>query len=103
MDLIAHRPNVWSTSVDDVRRVGIPSQVKVLVFLRLIGTDRSLQDLVEQAEMVKQTIRYYLQHFVTRIETVYFSLFLNRWSTRVELGAISQIYKERGLTVTLVP
>lgn len=96
-DLVAYRPLVWGTTTDAVGRKGIPSEIKVLVCLRLIGTARSLQDLVDQAEMGKETIRYYLRQFADDIEAVYGSVFLNRWPTRAERGAIAEIYAKRGM------
>lgn len=39
-ELIAHRPEILSTAEVGVRTVGFPSDVKVVVFLRLISMTR---------------------------------------------------------------
>lgn len=60
-DLIAHRSHVWRTSGDGMAPEGIPSEVKIMVCLRIIVATRSLQDLGDHTEMGKENIRYYSQ------------------------------------------
>lgn len=48
---IALRPNIWSTAVDEMEKVGIQSKVKVLVCLRILDTSRSPQNVVGEAKM----------------------------------------------------
>lgn len=66
-DLIAHRPVVCDTEVDGVGKKGIPSEVKVTVCMRLVGIARSIQDLVDEAKMGKETTRYSFREFCVEV------------------------------------
>lgn len=60
-----------------VGRVGIQSEVKVLVCLRLLGSETSLRQLDDSACMSKGTIRSYFKKFCKYIKDIYGPLDLN--------------------------
>lgn len=69
-NLLAHRPGVWQTVLDGVGREDITNQLKFLVLIWLIGTIRSLQDVVDQAETGKETFRHYFKNIFVDVKEV---------------------------------
>lgn len=66
--LRAHYRNACSTQDDAIGRQGIRGEVRLIVCLRLLGHDRSFQDLYHSSQMAKNTIRRYFHLFVRMFE-----------------------------------
>lgn len=47
---------------------------------------------MDQAEIGKKTILFYVKEFCANIEAVYGSVFLKRWPSVAEISAIPKIY-----------
>lgn len=75
---------------------GIFAEVKLLVCLKRVGSAFSLWELDDTAQMGKGTIRSYWKLVLGHTKEIDGSSYLNRRSTRAELGSISSTYRDAG-------
>lgn len=68
----------WSTRMDGFGRMVLRSEVKLLDFLRLIGTRRSLDDMDDFAQREKETFRVSFPGFWRYIKNIYKETYLNK-------------------------
>lgn len=61
--LVQHVSSRHYTKYDTTGVEGIPTEVKILVCLRIFATERSLQDIKDQAEMYRGRVRTCLRDF----------------------------------------
>lgn len=95
-DLVATYPKVWATREDAARKAGIPSQIKVLVCLHILGTGRAFDDVDDSAKMAPETARKYFKLFCRHVVELYGDSFLNRRPSVTQLDKIEQKYAEQG-------
>lgn len=89
-------PEFWGTRTNGLGRIGHPSQVKILVCLRILVTSGSYDSFDDQARMSSTSIRDYFQSFVKIMVTDFGPLFLNRPMTNEELDNVSEQFAELG-------
>ena len=95
-DLVAHNPRVWSQRKDCFGKWGQPTDVKVLLCLRYIGTGRSFDDLDDSSRMARETARQYVNQFYIDVNEIYGAEFYNRYPNRAELKEIAERYEDAG-------
>lgn len=87
-ELVERFPEIWATRYNAARKRGIPSQVKVLVCLRKLGTARPLDYLDGSAQMGAETLRQYFRTFNECVIELYGDRFLNPRPSTSELAEI---------------
>lgn len=93
---VRNYPGLWGTRVNGVGKVGHPSEVKVLVDLRILVTGGSYDSFDDQARISATSIRDYFQSFVKIMVSDFAPLFLNRPMSSDELTEVSEQFKELG-------
>lgn len=83
--LLTHEKRFWETITDFTGITGISWEVKLLVFLRLLGTGRSLDDLEYCSKMGRENIKYYFKRFCLDPIKIYGGLHLNKLPYRSKL------------------
>lgn len=95
-DFLTYDPNFWSTRTDGIFRPGIRSEVKILAFLRLLGSERSLDDMEDCAKTGKETSRMYFKRFWVDVKKIYDDLYIHRTPTQEELCEMEEKYNKFG-------
>lgn len=95
-DLVYTYPETWSTLLDAAKRSGIPSQVKILACLRLLGTGCAMDSLHESAGMGAETLRKYFKKFCLHLTQLYGEEYLNRRPAAEQLDRIEERYAQVG-------
>lgn len=76
--IVAFNQRKRSTRTDAFGRRYIRAEFELLVFIRLIGSTRSLKDVDDGVHMGKETIRRYFENFCHGIFQLYRPAYLNR-------------------------
>ena len=94
-DLLELRPEVWEKR-RSASGLGHPSEVKVLVCLRLLRTGDSYDMMDDGAKMSEESTRMYFRQFIRDMIEIYGGMYLNRRPTKEELKCIEDDYNEVG-------
>ena len=94
--LVRNHPDLWDTRINGFGRIGHPSEVKVLLCLRILVTSGSYDSFDDQARMSESSIRDYFQSFVRIMIEDFGFIFLNRPMTNDEMDNVSAEFAELG-------
>lgn len=88
--------NMRRTRYEASGKKGIRSEVKVLVFLRILGTGKLFDDVEDSVKMGRQTIPHYFHRFFMESIHVYGGTYLNIRPTPSEIANVETKYSAVG-------
>lgn len=82
------------TRYDATGKKGIPSEVKIGAYIRIIRTGCSFDDIESSAQMGRRTIRMYSHRFCSDVTAIYGATYLNVWPTPCQLATVEPKYAD---------
>lgn len=94
--LLQYNGTIWKQRCNGIGRPGHPTDVKILVGLRLLSSGAAMDTFDDMARMSETSIRFYFRTLIIDLICLYGTLFLNRFPSQSEMDSLHDRYMQLG-------